>query len=57
MMLGGQKQESAEAVSNLFTQHLPFFHVNIQEDSMMVKCAQIVSKLSIDSRFLAQSPF
>ena len=44
MMLGGQKQPNAEAVSDLFTQTPPFLHVNIQEESMMVNCAPIVSK-------------
>ena len=44
MMLGRQKQPIAEAVSDLFTQKPPFFHVNIQEESIMLKCAPIVSK-------------
>ena len=44
MMLLRRKQPIAEAVSDLFTQNPPFFHVNIQEESMMLKCAQIVSK-------------
>ena len=44
MMLGGRKQPNAEAVSDLFTHSPPFFHVNIQEEPMMVKCAPIVSK-------------
>ena len=44
MMLGRRKQPIAEAVSDLFMQNPPIFHVNIQEESIMLKCAPIVSK-------------